>query len=135
MVSQQSPASEWPGQRLGYPQSGVHSIGRPGRRFAAIAIDWATASVIGYAFFGGDGFAILGVFAVAQIVFLVLTAGSVGHLLLGMRVVRLEGGYLGVWRPIVRTLLLCLAIPALIWDRDQRGFHDKAVGTVLIRVR
>lgn len=135
MASPQSSADDWPGRRLGYPQSGAHSIARPGRRLAAIAIDWAAASVIGYAFFDGGGFAILGVFALAQIVFLVLTAGSVGHLLLGMRVVRVEGGYLGVWRPIVRTLLLCLAVPALIWDRDQRGFHDKAVATVLIRVR
>jgi hypothetical protein len=48
--------------------------------------------------------------------------------------VPLAGGYLGLWRPLVRTLLLCLGIPALIWDRDQRGLHDKAAGTVLVRV-
>jgi len=24
-------------------------------------------------------------------------------------------------------------IPAVIWDADQRGLHDKAAGTVLIR--
>jgi hypothetical protein len=33
----------------------------------------------------------------------------------------------------VRTVLLCLAVPALIWDRDQRGLHDKAAQTVLVR--
>jgi len=33
----------------------------------------------------------------------------------------------------VRSVLLGLAIPALVWDSDQRGFHDKIAGTVLIR--
>ena len=27
----------------------------------------------------------------------------------------------------------CLVVPALVWDSDQRGFHDKVAGTVLIR--
>jgi hypothetical protein len=27
-----------------------------------------------------------------------------------------------------------LVLPALVWDSDQRGFHDKVAGTVLIRV-
>ena len=26
-----------------------------------------------------------------------------------------------------------IVIPALVWDSDQRGFHDKVAGTVLIR--
>jgi hypothetical protein len=33
----------------------------------------------------------------------------------------------------VRTVLLCLLIPAFITDRDQRGLHDRAAGTVLVR--
>ena len=40
---------------------------------------------------------------------------------------------MGLWRPIVRSVLLALVIPAVIWDADQRGLHDKAVGTVLVR--
>ena len=43
------------------------------------------------------------------------------------------GGWVGLWRPIVRTALVLLVIPAVIWDADQRGIHDKIVGTVLIR--
>jgi hypothetical protein len=42
-------------------------------------------------------------------------------------------GYLGVWRPLARTVLLCLVVPAVIWDRDQRGMHDRLIGTVLVR--
>jgi hypothetical protein len=50
-----------------------------------------------------------------------------------MRVVPVAGGYLGPWRPFARTALLCLVIPAVIWDTDQRGMHDRLVGTVLVR--
>jgi uncharacterized RDD family membrane protein YckC len=81
----------------------------------------------------GNGWANLFVFAVLQILFLITTGASVGHRILGMRVVPLTGGYVGLWRPVVRTLLLILILPALIWDSDQRGFHDKISGTVLVR--
>ena len=40
-----------------------------------------------------------------------------------MRVQLVTGGWVGLWRPIVRTVLLCLVIPAVIWDADQRGLH------------
>jgi hypothetical protein len=130
-----SPAasSEWPGQRLGLPESGPRSIGRLGRRLAALAIDWATAVVISIAFFHYDAWATLGVFAVVQAAFLLVVNGSPGHLILGMRVVPVVSGYLGVWRPLARTVLLCLVVPAVIWDRDQRGMHDRLIGTVLVR--
>ena len=129
-----SPVSnDWPGRRLGLPEAGPRSIARPGRRFAALAIDWASAVVISVAFFNYDPFATLAIFAAAQAIFLLTANGSVGHLALGMRVVPIAGGYLGVWRPFVRTILLCLVIPAVIWDRDQRGMHDRLIGTVLVR--
>ena len=112
---------------------GARSIARPGRRFIALAIDWGTAVLVSVAFFDYNAWATLAVFAVAQSVLLLTANGSVGHLLLGMRVVPLAGGYLGVWRPFARTALLCLVIPAVIWDRDQRGMHDRLIGTVLVR--
>ncbi len=133
MVSTPASSSSWPGQRLGLPESGPRSVARPGRRILALAIDWGTAILISVAFFSYSAWATLGVFAVAQIAFLLTANGSVGHLLLGMRVVPIAGGYLGVWRPFVRTILLCLVIPAVIWDRDQRGMHDRLIATVLVR--
>ena len=81
----------------------------------------------------GNGWANSLVFAVLQILFLMTTGASVGHRIMGMRVVPLTGGYIGLWRPVVRTLLLVVILPALVWDSDQRGFHDKIAGTVLIR--
>jgi uncharacterized RDD family membrane protein YckC len=68
----------------------------------------------------------------------VLTAflgASAGQFLRGLRVVRLDGGPAGIGRAAVRTALLLLLIPALIWDRDGRGLHDKAAGTVLVHAR
>ncbi|MET1044791.1 MAG: RDD family protein [Microbacteriaceae bacterium] len=127
-------SSDWPGKRLGLPEEGPRSVGRLGRRLAALAIDWAIAVVISVAFFEYDPFATLAIFAAAQLLFQWLTNGSIGHLIMRMRVVPVTGGYLGVWRPVVRTLLICLVIPAVIWDTDQRGLHDRAAGTVLVRV-
>ncbi|MCM3780470.1 RDD family protein [Microbacterium hydrocarbonoxydans] len=134
----------YPGERLGLPNTGTGSIARPGRRIGALVIDYLAATIIATAFLGFDQFALpseaglsqfgpIAVFAVLQILFIPTAGGSPGHRILGMRVVRLHGGWVGLWRPIVRTLLLVVVIPAVIWDSDQRGLHDKLPGLVLIR--
>jgi len=126
-------SSDWPGRSLGLPAEGPRSVARFGRRLAALALDWGSAVVLSVAFFQYDALATLAIFAVLQIVFLLTLNGSPGHLILGMRVVPTAGGYLGLWRPFARTALLCLVIPAVIWDRDQRGMHDRLCRTVLVR--
>lgn len=133
MSASSSPAAEWPGKGLGLPESGPRSVARLVRRIAALAIDWGSAVVISVAFFSYDPIATLLIFAVVQVVFLLILNGSPGHLIMGMRVVPEKPGPLGIWRPFVRTILLCLVIPAVIWDRDQRGLHDRAIGTILVR--
>ena len=136
-TSGQLEPSRWPGERLGLPESGPGSVGRVGRRLGALAIDWAAALLVALLFAPYSSalhsWVTLGIFAIMQIVFIPTIGGSVGHRLTGMRVVPIAGGWVGLWRPIVRTLLLVFVIPALIWDSDQRGFHDKVAGTVLIR--
>ncbi|MEV1129698.1 RDD family protein [Agromyces sp. NPDC049794] len=127
----------WPGERLGLPETGPNSIGRLGRRLAALAVDWASAMIIALVFLPYDSmlysWLTLGIFAVLQVLFIPTIGGSVGHRLVGLRVVPVSGGWVGFWRPIVRTALLAIVVPAAIWDSDQRGFHDKLAGTVLIR--
>lgn len=123
----------WPGHRLGLPRSGPRSIARFGRRLAALAIDWLPVYLISYAFFGGNPGVTLGLFALLQVLFISLVNGSIGHLILGMRVVPVTGGLIGFVRPVSRTVLLCIVVPAVIWDSDQRGMHDRLSGTVLVR--
>jgi uncharacterized RDD family membrane protein YckC len=125
--------SRYPGERLGLPEAGPRSVARLGRRFGAIVIDWAIASFLSFAFFRYDGWASILIFGLMQIVFIPTIGGSIGHRIFGLRLVPIRGGWVGVWRPIVRTALLCIVIPALVWDSDQRGFHDKIAGTVLLR--
>lgn len=127
--------SRWPGERLGLPEHGTGAVARPGRRFLALAIDWALAAVPAYLLVGGAHPELWNIafFSLLQVLFIPTIGGSLGHRLCGMRVVPLAGGWVGLWRPIVRTILLCLVIPVAVWDSDQRGFHDKIAGTVLIR--
>lgn len=104
----------------------------------AVAIDWAIAMAVSFVLFGYtllnyDGFVVLVVFVLLQAAQLAVVGGSAGHLALGLRLITLTGERVGLWRPIVRSVLLGLAVPALVWDSDQRGFHDKIAGTVLIR--
>lgn len=133
MTNPQQTAGDWPGRGLGLPEAGPRSIARLGRRVVAILIDWGIATGAGWLFLGGDGFGILAIFAALQVVFIATLSGSIGHLVLGLRVVPLNPRWIGIVRPAARTVLLCLLIPAVIWDRDQRGLHDVLAGTVLVR--
>lgn len=134
--------SEYPGERLGLPKEGQGSVGRFGRRILGLLIDWTFASLVvagvaeifpSLAALAHHPATVPVVFGVLQLTLIPTLGGSLGHRLCGMRVVPLQGGYVGFWRPLVRTALLCLVVPILVWDSDQRGFHDKIGGTVLIR--
>lgn len=124
----------WPGRSLGRPRDGIGSIARPGRRLGALAIDWALCSLISAAFFSYDSFATLGIFALEQMLLVGTLGYSVGHRVFGMQVQRLDGKPAGLGAAIVRALLICIVIPAVVFDENQRGLHDRAVGTVLVRI-
>ncbi|MCA5895002.1 RDD family protein [Isoptericola sp. NEAU-Y5] len=129
-------------ERLGLPGEGHGSPARVGRRVVALVIDWAVASLVAFlltnpgSWSDMSSWAPLLVFAVENVL-LVSTAGfTVGHRLLGLQVRVLgapEGTYVGFARGAVRTLLLCLVIPAVVWGNDGRGLHDRAAGTVIVR--
>jgi len=111
-----------------------------GRRLVALIIDWfvslgVTLLVFREVSYGStaSSFATLAVFAGEVIVFTWLLAGSFGQRLLGVRVVRVDGGRLGLGRIILRTVLLCLVVPAVIWDSNGRGLHDRAAGSIVVR--
>jgi uncharacterized RDD family membrane protein YckC len=104
-----------------------------GRRLAAVALDWAACLLIARAF-TGSSWGALAVFAVENLLLLPTLGATFGMRLLGIGVVRLDSGRpLTVPAAAVRTVLLCLAVPALVWDRQYRGLHDKAVGSAVVR--
>jgi uncharacterized RDD family membrane protein YckC len=116
------------------PRTGPGSVGRTGRRVLGLCIDWAASYAIAAAFLGGSQLTILAVFAVEQVLLVGLVGHGLGHRLAGLTVRRLDGGPVGIPRAALRTLLLCLVIPAVVFDPDQRGVHDKAAGTVVVRL-
>lgn len=123
---------EWAGKRLGLPAVGAGSLAKMGRRLGAIFVDWGIAYFLASAFMGGNQAAMLLIFLFEQWILVATAAGSVGHRIFGMKVVRLDGAWIGFWRSLIRAGLLVLVIPATIWDADNRALHDKAAGTVLV---
>jgi uncharacterized RDD family membrane protein YckC len=131
----------YPGERLGLPERGPRSVARFWPRLGAFALDALLCNgvVLGLQQVGGlggeRGTLVFWVFAIEVYVLSALGGASAGQRLVGLRLSRVDGGRIGFWTALVRTVLLLLLIPALIWDRDQRGLHDKAARTVLLRTR
>lgn len=135
----------YPGERLGLPQSGSGSVAGWGRRFAALAVDWmasglAAGLIFGYKWFGATAgeqgwvaFTPMLVFLLEATLLTPLLGGSFGQLLVRVVVVRLDGKPVNFLHVFLRTLLVCLVVPPLVFNRDQRGLHDLAVNTVTLR--
>lgn len=109
-----------------------------GRRVGAIALDWLIALLLarlvpGAEYGSGDyALATLAIFAVEIIVLTWLTGSSFGQRILGIAVVSEKGGRLSLWRIIVRTALICIVVPALVYDSQRRGLQDLAVGSRVV---
>jgi uncharacterized RDD family membrane protein YckC len=126
------------------PRSGRGSMARFGRRLVGVLIDWTACQLIAAALFGvplpfagvasgNDSLVLLGLFALEHLL-LVGTAGyTLGHRVVGLHVLSLDGQRARPFQVLVRTVLLCLFLPAMFWDKDGRSLHDKAAGTVIVR--
>ena len=112
-----------------------------GRRVVAFLIDWFASVLVALLAFpqfpyGSDGsmLATLAVFVVEITVLTWLTGASFGQRLVSLRVVSIDAGRVPLWRVLVRTLLICLVIPAVVYDDDGRGVHDRLAHTRVVRV-
>lgn len=122
-----------------------------GLRIAGIALDWVLCMVISSAIFpapefaeatgvqkvllSGEPLATLGIWALQHFVLVATLGMTYGHRLLRLRVVRDDGTrYPGFVSALKRTVLLALVIPAVVWDSEGRGLHDRAAGTHLVRL-
>ena len=108
------------------------------RRIAALIIDWAASTLVTVGILGTRGYTenpnaswvVLGVFAIEVTLLTTLVAGSFGQLLVRIRVLTTEGRPLSLLLALVRTLLICVVVPPLVFKPDSgRGLHDLWTGS------
>ena len=126
---------EWRGQRLGLPRDGAGSVAGFGRRIAALTVDWVPCAVVADLFTANPQLSAMVFFAVLTVASVTLFGRSPGHAAAGIRVAMLEGGLPRFPAVVVRTVLICLVIPPVVYNADGRGLHDRAAGTVVLRTR
>ncbi len=134
-------ADDWPGRRLGFPPEGPGAVAGWGRRLLALLIDWALSLFAVAAFLGSDvwtgrgaaQWAPLVVFAFEVWILTTLLGGSAGQIAMRVVVRRTSGNPLDIFRALLRTVLICLVIPPVVYNPDQQGLHDLAVDSIALR--
>jgi uncharacterized RDD family membrane protein YckC len=134
---------QWPGRRFGLPEQGPGSAATTGARVAALVVDIVVGALIGGLITGylsevsalQQTVVVNGSFALHVAVLQALTGQSMGMRLVGIRVTRAAdpAAVPGFVPAAIRTALVLLVLPAVVWDRDRRGLHDKVAGTVVVR--
>jgi uncharacterized RDD family membrane protein YckC len=129
------------------PIDGPMSVAPMGRRLIALLVDWMLCYLIVSAFtahrlftgtndphYSAASWGTLALF-VFEVYLLTSVSGlTIGKRLLGIRVIRTDGSSPGFKWAAVRTLLLLFVVPACLTDRDQRGLHDRAADTIVVRI-
>ena len=114
-----------------------------GRRLLALLVDWIACLLVARGIIGrlvelspeGSSFLPLGVLFVINVIGVTLGGATLGHRMLGLRVVPLHGEWVTPPRAAARAALLCLALPPMIvLGDDGRGLHDRAARTQIIRL-
>jgi uncharacterized RDD family membrane protein YckC len=105
-------------------------------RIAALVVDWFVATLAARALFGADLWAPLGIFVMETALFTAFLGGSFGKLVTGLRVVRVDGSGmpLNLFGALIRSVLIALVVPPLVFRPDGRGLHDLAVSTATVRL-
>ncbi len=105
---------------------------------ASTGLDWAADSL-------GNVFILFVVFMALLLAYVTMFANfggqTLGKMLFGLRVIRLDGHGLSWPRALLRSMgMLLAALPGLagfLWaafDLDRRGWHDKFAGTMVVRI-
>ena len=123
------------------------SVAPMGRRLLALILDWLlcaliASSVTGHVLFSGAGdkhyfaaqYATLGLFVLEVYLLTAVSGLTVGKRLFGIRAISTDGRPPGFKWAAVRTLLLLCVVPPCLTDRDQRGLHDRAANTIVVRM-
>jgi uncharacterized RDD family membrane protein YckC len=138
---------DYPGKRFGLPKDGPMSVAPMGRRLAALFVDWVVCELIvsavtRHSIFSGASDAhyftamywTLLVFGLEIWLLTAVSGITFGKRLLGIQVIRTDGGRPGFGWALLRTVLLFFVVPPLLSDRDMRGLHDRAANTIEVRM-
>ena len=113
------------------------------RRFLALAVDWLAClavaqALVAYGVLDGNpnGTWTLALFVLESAVLTALLGGSFGKVATRLRVVRADGsgGPVGLVGALLRSVLVALVVPPLVFKPDGRGLHDLAVGTRTVTI-
>jgi uncharacterized RDD family membrane protein YckC len=132
------------GARLGLPEQGPGSLATTGQRLGAFLVDALASGLVAALFVQfAHGRGAVGhlpgswsliPFAIDYIVGILVAGRTLGMYLFGLRLVRVDRiAAVDPGRAIVRTVLLAMLLPAVIWDRDGRGLHDRLTDTAVVR--
>jgi hypothetical protein len=109
------------------------------RRFLALVIDWFLCLLIGTfvgRLMGSQPWQAPVVLVLEYTVFVGLFAQTPGMALVKLTCVSTaDGGPIGIPRAFVRGVLLALLIPALVMGKDQRGLHDRAARSIVVKIK
>lgn len=143
-MSAASTSQAYRGERLGLPQDGPGSLAGTGPRLLAFGVDAVASAMVAALFVQGahrsggashlPGSWSLLPFALDYVVGILVAGRTLGMYLAGLRVIRVDAqAAVGPVRAVARTALLTLLIPAVVWDKDGRGLHDRWTGTAVVR--
>ena len=123
------------------------SVAPLGRRLGALFLDWIlceliVAGITRHSLLSGASspnyfttlYWTLVLFFVEVYLLTAISGLTVGKRLLGIRVIRTNGGTPGFGWALLRTVLLMFVVPPLLADRDLRGLHDRATDTIVVRM-
>jgi uncharacterized RDD family membrane protein YckC len=132
------------GEQLGLPHAGSGALATTGPRLLSFLVDAAASALVAALFVphkAGGSFAdrlpgswSLIPFALDYVIGVLVAGRTLGMYLTGLRLIRVSRDTaVDPLRIISRTALLCLLVPALIFDRDGRGLHDRLTDTAVVR--
>ncbi len=113
-----------------------------GRRLLALAVDWIACLLVTMAILGPARWAesstsswlTLAIFWVESGIGTAVAGASFGQLATRLRVLKTTGGSVSLLGALLRSLLICLVVPPLVFKPDGRGLHDLAVGSAVYKL-
>lgn len=112
-----------------------------GRRFLALSIDWAIATFSASLFIPLQSSSLapslirLGIFILEVALLTSLGGASAGQRVMRLRVLSWPDQlFVKPGAIFLRTFLIALVIPAVVFDQDGRGLHDRVAKTVVVKI-